>query len=311
MPQPTIQTTYAGEFAGKYVSAALLTGNTIANGLIEVKPNIKFKEVLKRVDLSGAIANATCDFTTAGTVALTEKIIEPKELQVNLELCKTPFQSDWEAVSMGYSAHDNLPKTFSDYFIGLMAEQIAEQTETDIWSGAAGAGTFDGFKTLLNADAGHTGAKKIVGEAITKANVVAQLELVEAQISDSVYDKEDLFIYASQNVFRAYKSSLGGFQANGQGGNGYMSQGSNQDIDVQYFNGVKIVACNGLADNNIIVSQKSNLFFGTGLLSDHNEVKVLDMADLDGSKNVRFIMRYTAGVQYAVVDNIVSYGLGL
>ena len=311
MPQPTIQTTYAGEFAGKYISAALLTGNTIANGLIEVKPNIKFKEVLKRVDLSGAIANATCDFTTAGTVALTEKIIEPKELQVNLELCKTPFQSDWEAESMGYSAHDNLPKTFSDYFIGLMAEQIAEQTETDIWSGAAGAGTFDGFKTLLNADAGHTGAKKIVGEAITSTNVVAQLELVEAQIPNSVYDKEDLFIYASQNVFRAYKSSLGGFQANGQGGNGYMSQGSNQDIDVQYFNGVKIVACNGLSDNNIIVSQKSNLFFGTGMLSDHNEVKVLDMADIDGSKNVRFIMRYTAGVQYAVVDSIVSYGLGL
>ena len=311
MPQPTIVSSYAGEFAGKYVSAALLTGNTIANGLIEVKPNVKFKEVLKRVDLSGAIANATCDFTSAGTVALTEKIIEPKELQVNLELCKTPFQSDWEAVSMGYSAHDNLPSTFSDYFIGLMAEQIAEQTETDIWSGAAGAGTFDGFKTLLNADAGHTGAKKIVGEAITSANVIAQLELVEAQIPNSVYDKEDLFIYASQNVFRAYKSALGGFQANGQGASGYMAQGQNQDIDVQYFNGVKIVACNGLADNNIIVSQKSNLFFATGLLSDHNEVKVLDMADLDGSKNVRFIMRYTAGVQYAVVDDIVSYGLGL
>ena len=311
MPQPTIVSSYAGEFAGKYVSAALLTGNTIANGLIEVKPNVKFKEVLKRVDLSGAIANATCDFTSAGTVALTEKIIEPKELQVNLELCKTPFQSDWEAVSMGYSAHDNLPSTFSDYFIGLMAEQIAEQTETDIWSGAAGAGTFDGFKTLLNADAGHTGAKKIVGVAITSANVISQLELVEAQIPNSVYDKEDLFIYASQNVFRAYKSSLGGFQSGGQGASGYMAQGQNQDIDVQYFNGVKIVACNGLADNNIIVSQKSNLFFATGLLSDHNEVKVLDMADLDGSKNVRFIMRYTAGVQYAVVDDIVSYGLGL
>ena len=57
--------------------------------------------------------------------------------------------------------------------------------------------------------------------------------------------------------------------------------------------------------------KKSNLFFGTGLLSDHNEVKVLDMADLDGSQNVRFIMRYTAGVQYAIVEDIVSYGLGL
>ena len=299
----SITTTYAGEFAGKYVSAALLTGNTIANNLIEVKPNVKFKEVLKRVDLSGAIKNASCDFTDAGVVALTEKIIEPKELQVNLELCKTPFQSDWEAVSMGYSAHDNLPKTFSDYFIGLMSESIAQATENDIWGGTAGDGTFDGFKTLLNADAGHTGAKKIAGAAVTASNVVEKLGDIADAIPSSVYGKEDLYIYVAQNIFRAYKRALGGFQTAGPG--------HNQDMDVQYFDGIKVVACNGLDDNNAIAAQKSNLFFGTGVLSDHNEVKVLDMADLDGSQNVRFIMRYTAAVQYAVVEDIVSYGLGL
>jgi len=299
----SITTTYAGEFAGKYVSAALLSGNTIANNLIEVKPNVKFKEVLKRVDLSGAIANASCDFTDAGTVALTEKIIEPKELQVNLELCKTPFQSDWEAVSMGYSAHDNLPKTFSDYFIGLMSESIAQATENDIWGGTAGDGTFDGFKTLLNADPGHTGAKKIAGAAVTASNVVEKLGDIADAIPSSVYGKEDLYIYVAQNIFRAYKRALGGFQTAGPG--------HNQDMDVQYFDGIKVVACNGLDDNNAIAAQKSNLFFGTGVLSDHNEVKVLDMADLDGSQNVRFIMRYTAAVQYAVVEDIVSYGLGL
>ncbi len=307
----SITSTYAGEFAGKYVSAALLSGNTIANNLIEVKPNVKFKEVLKRVDLSGAIANASCDFTDAGTVTLTEKIIEPKELQVNLELCKTPFQSDWEALSMGYSAHDNLPATFSDYFIGLMSESIAEQTEKDIWAGVAGAGTFDGFKTLLNADAGHTGSKKIAGAAVTSANVVEKLGDIVDAIPSEVYGKEDLYIYVAQNIFRAYKRALGGFQSGGQGAAGVNGLGNNQDIDIQYFDGVKIVACNGLSDNNAIAAQKSNLFFGTGVLSDHNEVKVLDMADLDGSKNVRFIMRYTAGVQYAVVEDIVSYGLGL
>ena len=299
----SITSTYAGEFAGKYVSAALLSGNTIANNLIEVKPNVKFKEVLKRVDLSGAIANASCDFTDAGTVALTEKIIEPKELQVNLELCKTPFKSDWEAVSMGYSAHDNLPKTFSDYFIGLMSESIAQATENDIWGGTAGDGTFDGFKTLLNADAGHTGAKKIAGAAVTASNVVEKLGDIADAIPSSVYGKEDLYIYVAQNIFRAYKRALGGFQTAGPG--------HNQDMDVQYFDGIKVVACNGLDDNNAIAAQKSNLFFGTGVLSDHNEVKVLDMADLDGSQNVRFIMRYTAAVQYAVVEDIVSYGLGL
>jgi len=302
----TITSSYQGEFAGKFISASLLSGNTIANGLIEVKPNVKFKEVLKRVDLSGVVANASCDFTDAGTVTLTERIIEPKSLQVNLEICKTPFESDWEAISMGYSAHDNLPATFSDYFIGLMAGKIAEKTEQDVWSGTAGAGSFDGFSTLLTAATLPAG-QDITGAAVTAANVIAQLGKVADAVPSSLYGNEDLFIYVSQNVWRAYKRALGGFAADGLGANGYMAQGQNQDIDIQYFDGIKVVCANGLADDTMVSTLKSNLFFGTGLLSDHNEVKVLDMADLDGSKNVRFIMRYTAGVQIAVLEDVVFY----
>jgi len=305
----SITTTYAGEFAGKYVSAALLSGNTIANGLIEVKPNVKFKEVLKRVALDGITANASCDFSDTSTVTLTEKIIEPKQLQVNLELCKTPFESDWEAVSMGYSSHDNLPATFSDFFIGHIAAKVAEKTEQDIWSGTAGAGAFDGFATLLAADADLPAGQEVAGTTVTAANVVAELGKVVDAIPSALYGNEDLHIYVSQNVWRAYKRSLGGFQANGVGANGFMAQGNNQDIDIQYFDGVKVVVANGLADDTMIATLKSNLYFGTGLLSDHNEVKVLDMADIDGSKNVRFIMRYSAGVQYAVVEDIVTYGI--
>jgi len=304
-----ITSTYAGEFAGKYVSAALLSGNTIANGLIEVKPNVKYKEVLKRVSLDGIVANASCDFADTSTLDLTEKILEPKELQVNLELCKTPFQSDWEAISMGYSAHDNLPKNFSDYFIGHIAAKVAEKTEQDIWSGSAGAGSFDGFATLLANDADLPAAQEVAGASVTAANVIDELGKVVDAIPSALYGNEDLYIYVSQNVWRAYKRALGGFQANGEGANGYMAQGNNQDIDIQWFDGVKVVCANGLADNTMIATLKSNLFFGTGLLADHNEVKVLDMADIDGSKNVRFVMRYTAGVQYAVVEDIVTYGI--
>ena len=294
----TITSSYAGEFAGKYISAALLSGNTIANGLIEVKPNVKFKEVLKRVDLSGVIANASCDFTDAGTVALTERIIEPKELQVNLELCKTPFQSDWEAISMGYSAFDDLPKTFSDYFIGLMAGKIAEATENSVWSGTDGAGSFDGFSTLLAAATLPAG-QDIAGVAVTAANVVEKLGDVVDALPSSLYGNEDLYIYVSQNVLRAYKRALA--TAGGS------VQGNNQDLNVEFFDGVKVVAANGLANDTIVSTLKSNLYFGTGLLSDQNEIKVLDMADLDGSKNVRFIARYTAAVQIAILEDVVFY----
>jgi hypothetical protein len=307
----SITSTYAGEFAGKYVSAMLLSGNTIANGLIEVKPNIKFKEVLKRLEIGSIVANATCDFDDTSTVTLTERIIQPKELQVNLELCKTPFISDWEAVSMGFSAFDNLPKTFSDYFIGQISEKIAAKTELDIWSGTTAAGSFPGIGTLLAADAAHTGTKKITGVAVTAANVVDKIGSVIDAIPEQLLQDEGLFVYVANNVFRAYKRALGGFGTAGLGANGVNGQGNNQDINVTLFDGIKVVAVNGLPSNRMIATTKSNLYFGTGLLSDYNQIKVLDMSDLDGSQNVRFIARYTAAVQYAIVEDIVSYGLGL
>jgi len=44
-----ITTTYAGEFAGKYISAALLSGKTLAEGNITIVPNVKYKQVMKAV----------------------------------------------------------------------------------------------------------------------------------------------------------------------------------------------------------------------------------------------------------------------
>ena len=57
----------------------------------------------------------------------------------------------------------------------------------------------------------------------------------------------------------------------------------------------------------MMAAQKSNMFFGTGLLSDSNEVKLLDMANLDGSQNVRLVMRFTAGVQMGITSDVVIY----
>ena len=299
-----ITTTYAGEFAKKYISAALLSGSTIDNGGITVKPNVKYKDVIKKVSTSGLIANATCDFTDAGTITLTERIIQPEEFQVNLELCKKDFRSDWEAIQMGISTFDKLPPLFSDFLIGHVAAKVAEKTEQNIWQGVnATAGEFDGFATLLAADATVI---DVTGAAITSANVIAQLGAVVDAIPASLYGQEDLYVYVSQNVARAYVRALGGFGASGLGAAGTNSMGTqwwnNGSLS---FDGVKIFVANGLADDTVVAAEKSNLFFGTGLLSDHNEVKVIDMGDLDGSQNVRIIMRFTSGVQYGIGSDIV------
>jgi len=307
----SITTTYAGEFAGKYIGAALLAGNTLAQNGVMIKPNVKYKEVVKRLDLASLVADGSCDFTPTGTVTLTERILEPKELQVNVELCKSDFRDDWEAVQMGYSAFDNLPKTFQDFLIARMQAKIAEKTENDLWGGASGtAGSFNGFATLVALDANLPTAQEIAGTTVTAANVITELGKIVDAIPDTLYGREDLFIYVPQNIARAYVRALGGFGASGLGGNGTMAQGTQwYNGGSLAFDGVKLFVANGLDSNKAIATVKDNLYFGTGLLSDHNEVKLLDMADLDGSQNVRFVMRYTAGAQYGVIEDIVTYGI--
>lgn len=312
MPTTTsITTTYAGEFAGKYISAALLSASTIENGGIEVKPNVKYKEVIKKIATDAIVKDATCDFTATSTVTLTEKILQPEEFQVNLQLCKKDFHSDWEAVQMGYSAFDSLPPSFADFLLAHVAAKVAEKTEQNIWKGVtANAGEFNGFATLLSLDAALPTAQEVTGTTVTAANVITELGKIVDAIPASLYGKEDLYLYVSQNIARAYVRQLGGFGASGLGANGTNNMGTqwwnNGSLS---FDGIKIFVANGLANNTAIAAQKSNLFFGTGLLADSQEVKLIDMADIDGSQNVRVVMRFTAGVQYGIVEDIVTYGI--
>jgi len=302
----SITTTYAGEKAAGYLSAALLSGATLDSGLITIKPNIKFKEVLKIVSTDGIVKDASCDFDATSTITLTERILQPDSQQVNLQLCKKDFQSDWDAVSMGYSSFDSLPPSFADFLIGHVAAKVAQKTEQNIWNGTAATdGEFGGFKSLLLADATVTDVG--AGAAVTAANVIAKMGLVVDAINSSIYTSEDLFIYVSQNVARAYVRALGGFQAT-IGAAGLDNKGTQwYNGGGLSFDGIKIAVANGLADNTMVAAEKSNLFFGTGLLSDQNEVKVIDMADLDGSQNVRVVMRFSAGVNYAIGSDIVLY----
>ena len=283
----SITTTYAGEFAGDYISAALLSGVTIDNGGITVKPNVKFKEVIKKVATDGIVKDGTCDFADTSTITLTERIIEPKTFQVNLELCKADFRSDWDAIQMGYSAFDTLPASFADFLISHAQEKVAQKIEQNIWGGADGnEGEFDGLVALATADATVV---DVVGTAITAANVIDELGKVVDAIPAALYGAEDLNLYVAQNVYRAYVRALGGFASGGQGANGVGGQGTNQALGNVMFDGVNVFVANGLANNYIVAAEKSNLYFGTGILNDTNEVKVLDMADLDGTQNVRVI----------------------
>jgi hypothetical protein len=306
----TITSTYAGEFAGKYIAAALLSGKTLNDGAVTIKPNVKYKEVIKKIASTGIVANASCDFTeTADALTLTERILEPTELQVNLVLCKADFRKDWEAVQMGYSAYDSLPPAFSDFLIGHVASKVAEKTEQDLWAGVydGSNGQFDGFTTLMSADADVNDASNGGETAFTSANIVTLLGNAVDSVPSAVYGKEDLTIYLPTVAIQAYIRALGGFGANGLGASGTNAQGSQwyNMGNALAFEGIKIQHAPGMPADHLVVGEASNLFFGTGLMSDHTEVKLVDTSEILGDQNVRVIMRYTAGVQYGIGSDLV------
>ena len=310
-----ITTTYAGEFAGEYIAAALLSASTIDDGGLTVKANIAFKEVIKKLATGALVQAAACDFTPNSSVTLTERIIQPVELMVNLQLCKYDFVNDWESQSMGFGLGQTLPPKFSDFMIAHVAAEVAQNTEFNIWQGdtaAASNNSFDGFEKLIAVAvaAGDIPAAQAIGGgvALTAANIIEKLSDVVTAIPSQLYGKEDLFIYIGTKAAKLYVQALGGFAANGLGANGVSNMGTqwwnNGSLTV---NGVKIFVGQGLSDDKMYAAQRSNLYFGTGLLNSTQEVKVLDMSDLDASNNARIVMRFTSAVQFGIASDIVSY----
>lgn len=307
----SITTTYAGEFAGKYIAAALLSAPSLEQGGLTIHPNVKYKQVIQKVATDSIVKDATCDYSDSSTVTLTEKVLAPEEFQVNLTLCKKTFHSTWQAAEMGYGAFDQLPKSFSDFLIAHVAEKVASHMEGTIWEGNNGsAGEFSGIMRQLTTDVDLPSAQEVAGTSVTAANVIAQLGLIVDAIPTRLYGQPDLKLYLSSNIVRAYVRALGGFGASGLGANGVNNLGTTWYTNGSLsFDGLPIFMCPGMADNKGLATTTSNLHFATGLLSDMNEVRVIDTSETLGDQNVRVVMRFTADAKYGFASDIVSYGV--
>jgi hypothetical protein len=284
---PTVSpNTYAGLFANKYIAAALLSGDTLAKELITVHPNVAYKEVIRNYQNSIVIADATCDFTDSSSVTLGEYVLTTVEKQVNLQLCKNQLRTTWEAAQAGFSAFEKLPATFEEFALAQTAAEVAQAVELGIW------------KTTLfyngTADEGMVGylldnsAITVTATGVTTgANVVARLQAMLDASPSALYGKDGYQFYVGPTTMKAYQAALSAGNYNFQF---YVGE------KPMNFQGIPVTMCPGLNDSDCVLGLKSDLHFGTGLLSDYNEVKFIDMSDIDGSQNVRIIMRFTGGL---------------
>ena len=303
----TTTSNFAGKAAGFYISAALKQAKSL--DYLTLIENVKYKSNIQKMDATVTpVASATCDFTGAGTLAMTEKVLEPTNLQINLDLCKKTLLDSWEALQMRAGAGAPPPASFDDYVISYMGEIIANQTENDIWSGVVAGGQFNGF---LGAATGYllpgvdaTVVQSAASGAYTATNIIANLQTATADLAaniPAVLPKEDLHIYMNPKTYSFYISAVSTL--------GYVNA-YNMNSDYEpVFEGYKIAVCPGMIDNQVVIAEKSNLFFGCDLLSDglgsSPRIALMDMSALDGSDNMRMVCRWSAGVQTGIGADIL------
>ena len=301
--QPTTTSNFSGKAAGFYISAALKEVKSL-DYLTSIE-NIKFKSNIQRMAGADVVRNATCNFTANGTLDLTEKVLEPKNLQINIDLCKKELLDSWEALEMRAGAGAPPPPRFEDYVISYMGEIIADSTETSIWTGDDGNGEFKaGFLAatvgLLLPGVVATVNQSSASAAYSASNIIANLQTLTADMAANispVLTKDDLHIYMNPKTYAFYISAVStlGYV------NAYNMNGDYEPV----FEGYKIAVCPGMPDNQLVAAQKSNLYYGTDLLSDSTRINLLDMSTLDGSDNIRCVARYSGGVQTGVGADIV------
>ena len=300
----TTTSNFSGKAAGFYISAALKEAKSL--DYLTMIENIKFKSNIQRMAGASLIQNAACDFTDAGDLDLTEKVLTPKNLMINIDLCKNTLLDSWEALQMKAGAGAPPPPSFEDYVISYLGEIIADGVENDVWAGNAGAGRFQGFldtngyllPTGTNADT--TVIQSSASGAYTAGNIIANLQTLTADMAaniPAILNKDDLHIYMNAKTYAFYISAVStlGYV------NAYNMNGDYEPV----FEGYKIAVCPGMVDNQLVVAQKSNIYFGTDLLSDQTRIAMMDMAKLDGSDNMRVVARYSGGVQSGVGADIV------
>lgn len=292
----TVNSNYNGEVAGQIIGKAFKEADTLRLGLINVIPNVKYKISLRKIEYANGRQDYACGFTPAGAITLSEKDLVLKKLKNEHEVCKEDFTQIWSASQMGFSAHnDQMPGDVSQAFIGEILADTAEATDADIWTGDGSAGRFNGFLPKFDLDANIV---TVDGATITEANVEAELKKALAAIPRELRRKSDLKVIVSSDVFQAYNFYLIS--------KGIANDGNTESKQAK-FGKYTLTEVNGLPDSTIVIFQRENLVFGTGLLADHNEIRVKDMDESDLSGTVRYKMVYDAGVEYVNSEEIVYY----
>jgi len=298
-----VSSNYAGKVAGSIIGASFKEADTLRLGLLTVAENVNYKMNLRKVAYADGTTDYACGFTPEGTITLSEKVLTIEKLMNPFQVCKEDFRQTWSEDSIGASASNpNAPSDIMEAISMEVLQSQAEKIDTDIWTGlAATDGEFSGLIEQFTADGNVIKANNGIvpsGNAITESTVEAELKLALNAVPVSIRRK-DLTVAVSPDVFQAYWFYLVS--------KGIANDGNTEPKRVG-FGRYTITEVNGLPDNTIVIFEKKNVVFATGLQSDFNEISLVDEDEVGLlTGQVRGKIVYGASVGYYNSEDIVWY----
>ncbi|MFS4469113.1 hypothetical protein [Maribacter sp. 2210JD10-5] len=288
----TVTSNYAGVAAGELFGAAFKETNAVQRGLVTFMPNVKHKLSLKKIDYGNGTTDYSCGFTPAGSITLSENQLTIKMLKNDMEVCKDDFRAHWDEEG--------------DIMEAVQVEVLASQAEkwdNDIWNGDSSVdGQFGGLIPQFEADGDVIKANNGIspaGAAITKTNVLAELEKVTSAFPKQIRKKADFKVLVSSDVALAYEQYLiaNGITAGFGGTDQFQSKYSKYMLE----------EVEALDDNTIIAYRTSNVVVGSSKSNSENELSLVDTSEtlLDG--NIRGKIVYGADTGYHAGDEIIYY----
>ncbi len=189
--------------------------------------------------------------------------------------------------------------------MAILAAELSSEIETKIFKGdsSVDANDFDGVVKVLT---DSTQAVKVSGVALTKANVLEEIEKMFTAIPENVValglQNGTLNIYVSYPTFLKVKMALGGIW----GDNVVVSPNFTVEGDVVRYMGVEIVPVKGLNDNDMVAADAKNFLIGTDLVRDLEEIRMGQFAAPQDSK-IFIDGRLRLGFVIPFEDEVVFY----
>ena len=134
--------------------------------LVSIQEGIKLTDALQYLEVSPTRQAATCSLSAAGDAVFEQKTITVVNLAYKISLCMQDLLPKWtqRALPGGSNAEDEVFTFESDITANFLAK-IAKDNEDAVWFSTAGAGTFDGFGTIV--DAGTTAGTITAGAFVS------------------------------------------------------------------------------------------------------------------------------------------------